>query len=152
MTERVPRPYLRRPLDVRLFKRVNKVADGCWLWTGQDNGAGYGMIRHCGQCERRLMVHRVAYELLVGPIPDGLFLDHLCRTPRCVRPDHLEPVTNAQNLLRGNGFGAVNARKTECLRGHPLSGDNLLVSCGMRVCRTCKRARQRACRARVGAA
>jgi hypothetical protein len=81
------------------------------------------------------------YEALVGPIPDGLFLDHTCRNRNCVNPQHLDPVTNKENILRGEGSPAKNARKTHCKNGHPLKGENLVRgSKGERVCRTCKNA------------
>src|SRR5882672_6137680 len=89
----------------------------CWLWTGSRTRKGYGRVQWDG---RTVQAHRLVYELLVGPIPVGLYLDHLCRNPRCVRPDHCEPVSNGENVLRGFGPPAVNARKTHCLRGHPL--------------------------------
>ncbi|MFE0326316.1 HNH endonuclease [Streptomyces sp. NPDC058960] len=82
--------------------------------------------------------------MLVGPIPDGMQLDHLCRERRSVRPDHLEPVTLVQNVMRGESPTAVNARKTHCRRGHGLDGDNLYVKPdGRRVCVTCRRERDR---------
>lgn len=84
--------------------------------------------------------HRFAYERLVGLIPEGLQLDHLCRVPYCVNPAHLEPVTSRENTMRGLNFAAVNAKKTHCLRGHLLSGDNLMTtpSYDGRLCRTCR--------------
>jgi hypothetical protein len=133
----------------RIFDRMVEGEDGCWVWTGMLNGRGYGLVKHLG---RRLMVHRVAYELMVTEIPDGLFLDHLCRVRACANPYHLDPVTNATNLLRGEGFGARNSRKTKCANGHPLVGANLLVSGGQRICRTCKRARGAARRERLRSA
>lgn len=86
---------------------------GCWLWTGAVTGAGYGKLSF----RRRLEgAHRVAYELLRGEIAPGLHLDHLCRVPCCVNPDHLEPVTQRENLMRGfRSRGVVEGR---CSRGH----------------------------------
>jgi hypothetical protein len=84
----------RRDVAVRLFAKVQKT-DGCWLWQGSATADGYGEIWRDGRLER---VHRVAYELLVGPIPDGLFILHSCDTPNCVNPSHLEPGTNSKNL------------------------------------------------------
>ena len=83
--------------------------------------------------------HRVAYELEHGSIPDGYHIDHLCLNHSCVRPDHMELVSQRENTLRGTGPTAVNARKTHCPKGHPLSGDNLYIypSTGGRACRTC---------------
>ena len=88
--------------------------------------------------------HQWIYEQVIGTVPDGLELDHLCRTRNCVRPDHLEPVTHRENIVRSpiTPMG-INARKTECDRGHPLSGDNLKIRpCGRRECRACARLRQ----------
>ena len=109
--------------------------DGCWIWTGIINGYGYGQVIDHG---RRPMAHRKMYETLVGPIPEGLTLDHLCRVHACVNPGHLEPVTIRENTLRGNTTPAANAAKTHCLRGHPLAGDNLYrTPDGRRQCRAC---------------
>lgn len=74
-------------------------ANGCWIWLGRINGFGYGELK-CG--ERRLKAHRVSYEHHVGPIPEGLDLDHLCRVRPCVNPEHLEPVTRSENIRRGH--------------------------------------------------
>jgi hypothetical protein len=109
----------------------------CWLWKAARNPKGYGIFG-------KLKAHRVAYELLIGPIPERHTLDHLCRNRACVNPAHTEPVTNKTNILRGISFSAQNARKTHCLRGHPLTGDNLYTySDGERSCKTCKNMRQR---------
>ena len=122
---------------VRFWAKVDK-SGSCWLWKGAISADGYGniMTGHRGKC---LRAHRVAYELLVGPIPSGLTLDHLCRNRACVNPRHLEAVTNKENILRGEASAAVNARKESCKRGHLLSGANLYVQPnGQRECRTCK--------------
>lgn len=108
------------PLADRL---MNKVQIGespfdCWLWTGSVRH-GYGQIRlKAGDRWTVGSAHRVSYELAVGSIPEGLDLDHLCRTTTCVNPDHLEPVTRKVNVLRGEGPAAVNARKVLCGAGH----------------------------------
>lgn len=97
--------------------------------------------------------HRFSYEILVGPIPEGMELDHLCKNRRCVNPAHLEPVTHHENLIRGNGFTGINARKTHCSRGHELSQDNILNrSRGGRECKTCHRVRMNASYHRLKAA
>ncbi len=140
------RPSRSAPLWDRLFGRALDDGYGCWVWQGHQNGWGYGLIKAGGQ---RRVVHRVAYELRVGPIPDGLVLDHLCRNRACINPAHLEPVTLGENVRRGEGTHARNSRKTHCTNGHPFAGENLLISGGTRVCRACKRVRGAALRERV---
>lgn len=95
-------PRKRRPLEERLWAKVDKDGpNGCWLWMGGRTPLGYGHVSvETPEGWRTRRVHRVTYELLVGPIPEGLTLDHLCRTPACCNPDHLEPVTVAENLRR----------------------------------------------------
>jgi hypothetical protein len=120
---------------------------GCWVWRGIKLGR-YALIRIDG---RLTPAHRFAYELMVGPIPSGLDIDHLCRNTRCVNPGHLEPVTTAENLLRGEGICAQNARKTHCVHGHPLTGANVKrTKDGGRVCRECMRRIRRERYARLG--
>ena len=122
--------------------------DGCWLWTASHHPAGYGQFY---DGDRLIYAHRFAYEHLVGPIPAGLHIDHLCRTPACVRPDHLEPVTNRENNLRGVSPAAANARVNECKNGHPYDLVNTYWRPdGKRDCRTCKRERLRKFRAEYG--
>ena len=109
----------------------------CWLWMLQLDSRGYGRF---WDGTRRPFAHDFAYELLVGPVPDGLELDHLCRVPACVNPAHLEAVTHRVNVLRGVGFMAQQARKTHCKRGHLLAGDNIYDRGGRkRDCRICRR-------------
>jgi hypothetical protein len=120
----------------------------CWVWTGFRDRFGYGDFNESGRHKR---AHRYAYLLVVGDIPDGLTLDHLCRVTSCVNPEHLEPVTAKVNTLRGNSITAIQANKTHCKRGHPFSGDNLYVIGGKRpgrACRTCARIHRRASDAR----
>ncbi|MGH3536358.1 MAG: HNH endonuclease signature motif containing protein [Pseudonocardiaceae bacterium] len=113
---------------------------GCWEWTASlRNGyAAYGE-RHVN-----LYGHRVAYEWLVGPIPEGLDLDHLCRNRPCVNPEHLEPVSRRVNLLRGETLTAKNATATECPQGHEYNSTNTYVDPeGFRHCKTCRLATSR---------
>jgi len=117
---------------------------GCWLWTGYLT-RGYGQFNIDGQMHR---AHRLAYERLVGPIPESLDIDHICRIRNCVNPEHLEPVTRAENIRRGTtgqATGQRNQAKTHCTRGHPYSGDNLYTHpAGGRKCRACQRANRAA--------
>lgn len=110
---------------------------GCWLWIGNTSNTNYGMY-YTDPAKRRV-AHRVSYETLVGPVPDELVLDHLCRTRCCVNPDHLEPVTMAENVYRGIGPSAINLTRTHCPHGHEYSDDNTHVTRrGWRVCKTCE--------------
>lgn len=109
---------------------------GCWLWQGPAMGNGYGVF-NVGH--KHFSAHRFAYESLKGPIPEGLTIDHLCRNRACVNPDHMEPVTNVVNVMRGISLAAQNARKTHCKRGHEFTAENTLVSGGRRQCRACHR-------------
>jgi HNH endonuclease len=112
---------------------------GCWIWVGDRSQKGYARIGR----GRAPAVHRLIYRLMRGPIPDGLQLDHLCRVRACVNPNHLELVTRKENILRGIGPTANNARKTHCPRGHIYDDSNTYHSRGQRECRTCKLRGQR---------
>lgn len=113
-------------------------ASGCHVWTAL-RGRGYGRFYVKGRTHR---AHRWWWEQSNGAVPDGMVLDHLCRNPACVNLAHLEVVTVRENTIRGVGFTAVNAKKTECLRGHPLSGDNLRLRRLGRECHQCRRDRR----------
>jgi hypothetical protein len=128
--------------EERFWPKVLKTS-GCWLWTGHQGWDGYGHIYVDG---RKQYTHRVAYQWLVGPVPDGLVLDHLCRVRNCVNPDHLEPVTGRENTLRGFGVGAIAKRRTACAKGHEYTPENTRQDprTGRRVCLTCQRASSRA--------
>ena len=132
-----------KSLMSRLWPKVNKTA-GCWLWTASLTKAGYGQISSGPRPHTMLYAHRLVYEALVGPIPEGLELDHLCRNPACCNPAHLEPVTHRENVQRGEAgekSGAQQRAKTHCKHGHPLSGENLYVDPrGHRGCRICRNA------------
>ncbi len=122
-----------------LMMRVEISDSGCWLWLGATNKKGYGQGALGGE---RGGVHRLVYRHLKGPIPKGLVLDHLCRQKSCCNPDHLEPVTHRENILRGNGLAAQQVKRTYCPHGHPYKGYNLIIyKDGRRACRACNNRR-----------
>lgn len=126
------------PLAERFWPKVNKT-DTCWLWTGSLNNRGYGMVWDI-RTQKPMLAHRASYELLVGDIPRGLTLDHLCSTPECVNPAHLEPVTHAENIRRGRSAGAVAVRTGRCRHGHD---EWHYRPNGTRYCYACRRIRRR---------
>jgi hypothetical protein len=122
----------------RFLAKVGKGGD-CWTWTGVARGTGgYGGFRYDGRMQ---FAHRVSYELLVGPIPEGLVIDHLCRNRKCVNPEHLEPVTQTENMARGS------AARTHCKQGHEYTPENTVPvhngSTASRWCRICLKASKR---------
>ena len=131
------------PLISRLLDRINVVDTGyvspCWLWLGKKDKDGYGQMTVGGGPARDQRVHRVTYQLWVGPLVAGLEPDHLCRVRSCCNPDHLEAITIRENILRGEGTAAMNARKTHCQNGHQFTDDNVYVWHGMRRCLACRR-------------
>ena len=129
----------------RMMSKISPCPNtGCWFWMDRStNGRGYGRVYYQG---KSCQAHRAYYELLVGPIPDGLELDHKCRVTMCVNPDHLEPVTHRTNVRRGDAMwvpGALRAAITHCLRGHAYEGRNVIWYRGRRRCRECSRIRDR---------
>jgi hypothetical protein len=129
------------PID-RFVVKVD-FGEECWDYTAGIDKDGYGQFS--GPGGESVKAHRFAWEAFVGPIPPGMMPDHLCRNRRCVNPDHLEIVTNRVNVLRGESFAAVNARKTHCIRGHEFTPETTrLTSKGHRQCRICRRANERA--------
>lgn len=121
--------------EERILGRIKKTP-GCWIWLGDTSDRGYG---HVNYQKRKYLAHRAVYTILVGPIPKGLTLDHLCRNTSCVNPKHIEPVTQRENVLRGIGVTAQNARKKLCKRGHPFSKENTYTLGGYwRECKVCK--------------
>jgi hypothetical protein len=125
-------------IEARFWAKVEKT-DTCWVWSAAKI-SGYGAFKLDG---RAIRAHRFAYELLVGPVPEGLPLDHLCRNRACVNPAHLEPVTHRVNILRGEGACAVKARQTHCIHGHEFTLENTYLKSGKRQCRTCRRSATR---------
>lgn len=114
----------------RLLAKV-QFTETCWLWTASTDGNGYGKLYAGKKPDGRLYfvsAHRALFEICNGAVPAGLVLDHLCQVLTCVRPDHLEAVTNRTNILRGHNPAAIRARQTHCSKGHPLTGDNLTVT------------------------
>ena len=126
------------PPEQRFWLRVNKSED-CWNWTGSLNVGGYGHWQPTKGTTS--MAHRYSYEQIVGPIPEGLVLDHLCRNRSCVNPEHLEPVTQRVNNLRGIGFAATRAAQTHCKWGHEFTLENTYVTKrNQRYCIACRQA------------
>lgn len=129
-----------RPILERLMVHIRRDENGCWLWTAAVHKAtGYGSFWVDG---RNLGAHRVAYSLLVGEIPDGLHVDHLCRVRHCVNPEHLEPVAPAENTRRG-AWGVLRQPKTHCPHGHEFTPENTYLDGQYQKCRTCHLARSR---------
>ena len=140
-TPRVDLPGYKSTVLTRLMGKISRSVSGCWEWQGAITPDGYGRQSYRGRARR---AHRVAYELIVGEIPAGLVLDHLCRNRSCVNPAHLEPVTDRINLLRGIGPTADRASRTHCPQGHAYDLENTYVDRrGSRHCRACGRARAR---------
>lgn len=122
--------------EATLTDKVVVGRSGCWEWKMARDPLGYGRVRVAG---RTMLAHRAVFEMLVGPVPSGRELDHLCRKPACVNPDHLEPVTHRENLRRSAAGWNTRAR-THCPQGHPYDVENTLInSAGSRVCAACRR-------------
>lgn len=121
--------------------------DDCWLFARPLKMGGYTQLyyRVKGKTISQ-QAHRVMYENIVGSIPEGLVLDHLCKMRHCINPDHLEPVTQRENIMRGEGFAAKFARQTHCLNGHLLTPDNITKwrrKPTHRTCKTCSNLRDK---------
>lgn len=143
-------------LEERLLHYLPTRLQGrCWIWTGTiTKHGGYGVL-NIGK--KQYKAHRAAYETWVGPIPDGLTLDHVkargCTSRLCCNPEHLEPVTSIENVMRGESPPMIFGRQTHCVNGHPFAGENLKprrMRDGRvyRDCRECSRERVRRYQAR----
>jgi len=135
------------PVTERFMSKIDfsSSAKGCWIWKGSFAGHdepkhAYGRFYFMG---RNVMAHKFSYEFIGGyEIKKGYVIDHLCRTPSCVNPNHLQCITAKENTHRSNNPMATNLRKTECIRGHPLYGKNLYIAKdGHRRCLSCVRLR-----------
>lgn len=127
---------------LRILRRCEIDDAGCWIYHGHLVG-GYGQTAIGSTADGTRMfhpTHRIVYTVLAGPIPDGLYTDHLCRNTACQNPDHLEPVTPQQNTLRGTSFAAQHAARTTCPKGHPY---DKIDTYGRRRCARCDAARKR---------
>ncbi len=123
------------PEWVRFWQKV-RFTDTCWEWVAANTGSGHGVFRK--STTEKVLAHRWAYENLVGPIPEGLTIDHLCRNRSCVLVDHLEPVSFKENVRRGMSPAVVTSRTGVCQRGHAMVGRNVIERIdGGRQCREC---------------
>lgn len=123
------------PLERFIAKIEVQSGTRCWLWIANVKPTtGYASFQVDG---KNVNAHRWIYKRLVGPVPDGLYMDHLCRVRHCVNPWHMEPVTPLENVHRGDA-----RPRTHCPEGHPYAGDNLYVHKGARHCITCRRSRK----------
>lgn len=140
------RQYKRIPVEDRFMQFViPEPNSGCWLWEGNASKEGYGRF-HLPNGKQG-WAHRISYELFKGLIPKGLHLDHLCRNPYCVNPDHLEAVTQTENCMRGKSPIVKNKYKTHCKNGHEFNDKNtywfVYRQTMHRKCRVCRAATMR---------
>jgi hypothetical protein len=134
MMERLPK---------RIQQKILLSPAGCWLWTAAKKPTGYGVYSTRSPGHKKTWnAHRYVYEYLIGPIPEGLSLDHLCRVRHCVNPQHLEPVSIRTNLLRGQGTTGAKSRQTHCIHGHIFDAANTSIRPnGTRTCKRCRNER-----------
>lgn len=134
---------------LKLWDKVSLTSSDCWEWTAHRDKCGYGRMCTEGKLQS---AHRLAYEAAVGPIPKGLELDHLCRNRGCINPEHLEPVTHRENMLRGLA-GAWQRATTHCPHGHEYNAENTLIAprpngAHQRICKACNQKAMKAWRAK----
>lgn len=138
-SQRGGHPLMREQSTIDRFMRhvSPEPNSGCWLWTGCAVGDGYGRFRDGGKTHD---AHRFGYRIFRGEIPDEMQLDHLCRVRCCVNPDHLDVVSQSENIRRGR---SSNREKTHCPNGHPYTPENTIQvkSRANRMCRACHRRR-----------
>ena len=129
-----PRKELRERFEEKFIPEPNS---GCWLWLAFVAGDGYGKFWEGGANQQ---AHRISYGLYKKDVPKELVLDHLCRNRQCVNPEHLEIVTDRENILRGIGPSAINAKKTHCKNGHKFTAENTYFhpKRPVRDCRVCR--------------
>lgn len=130
-------------LPKRILDKIIPVTEsGCWIWMASHYRDGYGCINFNG---KNCAAHRATWTIINGPIPEDRQLDHLCRVRSCVNPNHLELVTQKENILRGTSRSAINAVKTQCPNGHSFTPDNTYSQhIGRRIQRSCKICRRKA--------
>ena len=129
-----------RTTIVDFFRKVDKQDSGCWLWLGAKTHNGYGRFAHGNKTRR---AHRWIYEQMVGHIPFGLTIDHLCNVRACVNPEHMRVTTIGENAMRGEmNLARINRSKTHCPYGHVFAGHNLFMEGTRRRCRACNNARK----------
>lgn len=133
-------PEYRVKAKKRLLAFVQIDSKGCWIWQGAtmwSKNLQYAVFTWRNQW---CLAHRASYNLFVGPLPEDLTIDHLCRHTLCVNPEHLELVTQQENILRGDGPTAINSRKIQCIHGHPFDSENTAYRPnGGRYCKQCNR-------------
>ena len=135
------------PAVDRLHGKIKITKAGCWEWQRYRDKDGYGTFR---LGDKTILAHRASYILHIGPIPDGYCLDHRCRNRACVNPLHVDPITRAENTLKGLACSAINARKVRCIHGHAFDDQNTYRYKGKhRHCRQCNLAAANKYRSRI---